>query len=307
MIVYHNGRFLPKDEVYLSPDDRGFLFGDGAYEVVRASKGRLFRAAAHWQRLQHSLSAIEIQYPTPTEQLDHVAAALLNQNQLAAAEATVYLQVTRGVALRKHSYPHPPVATTVYGFAAPFVPPREKCQAGVGVITVPDQRWSRCDLKVISLLPNVLANQQAQAAGAQEAVFVRDGVITEGSHTNFAAVREGALLTHPESCVILSGITRRAVLELCDELHVPILEVPLRESELESVDEAMLLGTTSDVMPVIRINEQQIGVGRPGPVTRRLQQAFHELFTRETSPNPDSHLEPPNRSRRCEEADSPEL
>ncbi len=282
MLVYHNGRFLPKDEVYLSPDDRGFLFGDGAYEVVRASKGRLFRAAAHWQRLQHSLSAIQIQCPEPVK-LDHVAATLLDQNHLAAAEATVYLQVTRGVAPRKHAYPHPSVATTVYGFAAPFVPPREKCQAGVRVITVPDQRWSRCDLKVISLLPNVLANQQAQAAGAQEAVFVRDGVITEGSHTNFATVREGALLTHPESCVILSGITRRVVLELCDELHVPILEVPLRESELESAHEAMLLGTTSDIMPVVRINEKQIGVGRPGPVTRRLQQAFQELFTRETS------------------------
>lgn len=283
MIVYHDGRFRPKAEVCLSPDDRGFLFGDGAYEVVRASKGRLFRAAAHWQRLQHSLSAIEIQCPEPAT-LDRVAATLLDRNQLAAAEATVYLQVTRGVAPRKHAYPQPPVTATVYGFASPFAPPREKCQAGVRVITVADERWSRCDLKVISLLPNVLANQQAQAAGAQEAVFVRNGVITEGSHTNFAAVRAGTLLTHPESRVILSGITRRVVLELCAELRVPILEVPLLESKLETVDEAMLLGTTSDVMPVVRINERQIGVGRPGPLTRRVQQAFQDLFTHETSP-----------------------
>lgn len=283
MIVFHNGRFLPKAEVCLSPDDRGFLFGDGAYEVVRASQGRLFRAAAHWQRLQYSLSAIEIGCPEPGA-LDQIAAELLEQNQLRTAEATIYLQVTRGVAPRKHAYPRPPVISTVYGFAAPFEPPREKCRAGVRVITTPDQRWSRCDLKVISLLPNVLANQQAQAAGAQEAVFVRNGVITEGSHTNFAAVREGALLTHPESHVILSGITRRAVLELCGELNIPILEVPLRESELETVDEAMLLGTTSDVMPVVRINHLQIGGGHPGPVTRRLQAAFQDLFTRATAP-----------------------
>lgn len=283
MIVYLNGRFLPKEEVWLSPDDRGFLFGDGAYEVIRASKGRLFRAAAHWQRLQYSLSAIEIRGPDLAT-LDHVAATLLEQNQLTAAEATVYLQVTRGVAPRKHAYPHPPVTATVYGFASPFEPRREKYRTGVRVITAPDQRWSRCDLKVISLLANVLANQQAQTAGAQEAVFVRDGVITEGSHTNFAAVREGVLLTHPESHVILSGITRRVVLELCGELHVPILEVPLRESELETADEAMLLGTTSDVMPVVRINDLQIGGGHPGPVTRRLQAAFQDLFTSETAP-----------------------
>lgn len=282
MIVYHNGRCLPKDDVWLSPDDRGFLFGDGAYEVVRASKGRLFRAAAHWQRLQHSLSAIEIQCPEPGT-LDQIAAALLEQNQLRTAEATVYLQVTRGVAPRKHAYPQPPVMATVYGFAAPFAPPREKCRTGVRVITLPDLRWARCDLKVISLLPNVMANQQAQAAGAQEAIFIRDGVITEGSHTNFAAVREGALWTHPESQLILSGITRRTVLVLCRELQIPIREIPIREAELGAVEEAMLLGTTSDVMPVVRVNDQQIGDGRPGPVTRRLQDAFQSLFTRETS------------------------
>jgi D-alanine transaminase len=280
MIVYLNRRFLPKEQARISLDDRGFLFGDGVYEVVRASDGHLFRAAVHWQRLSNSLSAIGAAGPRADE-VQQIADTLLEKNGLQVGEATVYLQITRGVAPRTHSYPRPAVPPTVYAFAAPFTLPEQEWQAGTRVITVPDRRWGRCDIKATSLLPNVMANEQAHAAGADEAIFVRDGVVTEGSHSNFAGVLNGTLLTHPLNHCILNGVTRLVVLGLCHELNIPVREVAVAESELSGLDEAMVLGTTNDVMPVVRINEWIIGNGRPGPVTSRLQQAFRELMARE--------------------------
>lgn len=280
MIVYLNGRYMPKEEARISPDDRGFLFGDGVYEVVRAHDGHFFRANSHWQRLRNSLAATEINGPTDAE-AQSIAEALLDKNGLRNGEATVYLQITRGVAPRKHAYPQPPVAATVYGYAASFTPPTDKWASGVRAIVVPDNRWARCDIKAISLLPNILANQQAQAAGVHEAILVRDGAVTEGSHTNFAAVRNGTFITHPANTFILNGITRVVVLELCQELSIPVREIPMPESDLRALDEAILLGTTNDLMPVVQINDWPIGDGRPGPVTRRLQKALQELVASE--------------------------
>jgi D-alanine transaminase len=282
MVVYLNGEYLPRERARISPDDRGFLFGDGVYEVVRSSDGRLFRAAAHWQRLRNSLAAIGMNGPGEAE-VQMIATTLLERNGLLTAEATLYLQVTRGAAPRKHSYPRPAVPPTVYAFAVPFNPPLETWQTGVRVITVPDQRWARCDIKATSLLPNVMANEQAHAAGAHEAILVRDGVVTEGSHSNFAAVRNGILITHPLNNHVLNGITRVVVLELCRELGIPVRAVAVSEPELPNLDEAMLLGTTNDVMPVVQINDWRIGSGHPGSMTRRLQQAFGELVQCENS------------------------
>jgi D-alanine transaminase len=276
MLVYLNGQFLPKEQAHLSPDDRGFLFGDGVYEVVRSFDGHLFQANAHWQRMRTSLAATEINGPTATE-LQHIAETLLQKNGLHRGEATVYLQVTRGVAPRRHGFPRPLPPPTVYACSAAFTPPREKWDSGIRVITVPDTRWLRCDIKAISLLANILANEQAQSAGAHEALLVRDGVITEGSHTNFAAVRDGSLVTHPTNSFILNGITRGVVLDLCAGLNIPVSEVGIRAVELPLLNEAMLLGTTNDIMPIVQINDQIIGGGRPGPVTRQLQKAFQEF------------------------------
>jgi len=280
MIVSLNGFFLPKEQARISPDDRGFLFGDGVYEAVRSFDGHLFRAAAHWLRLRRSLAAIGLDGPGESE-VRGIAESLLEKNGLLGGEATVYLQVTRGAAPRRHSYPKPPVPPTVYAFAAPFALPPEKCDAGVWVITVPDLRWGRCDIKGTSLLPNVMANEQAHAAGAHEAILVREGVVTEGSHSNFAGIRDGTLITHPADKFILNGITRLVVLDLCRELSIPVDESALTESELPTLDEAVVLGTTNDVLPVVRINNCIIGNGRPGPVTRRLQKSFCELVARE--------------------------
>ena len=281
MIVYLNGHCFPKEQAHIAPDDRGFLFGDGVYEVVRAFDGHLFRAAAHWQRLRNSLAALGMDGPSDAE-LQEIAVTLLEKNGLCSGEATVYLQVTRGVARRKHSFPRPAVPPTVYAYASAFTLPGEKWETGVQVITVPDSRWARCDIKATSLLPNVLANEQAHAVGAYEAILVRNAVVTEGSHSNFAGIANGTLITHPVNNYILNGITRILVLELCLELNIPVREVAVAESELPGLDEAMLLGTTNDVMPVVRVNQWAIGNGAPGPIAY-LQQAFQELVAREKS------------------------
>lgn len=274
MTVYLNGQFLPKDQARISPDDRAFLFADGAYEVVRAYRGHLFRMKEHLDRFDYSLKALRIPSPVNTD-FAAIAAELLKQNNLADAEATVYLQVSRGAAPRKHAFPAE-MTPTVYGFAAPFANPVEKWEQGVKAITLPDQRWARCDIKSVSLLPNVLANQQAQEAGAHEAVLVRDGFAMEGSLSNFAVVLDGVVHTAPRNNYILPGISRLVALALCHTLEIPVRELPVLEVDLKNASEAMLFGTTNEVMPVVQINDGMVGDGKPGPLTRQLQQAFRD-------------------------------
>ena len=276
MIVYFNGEFRPKEEVRISPDDRGFLFADGAYEVIRSYDGKLFRLEAHLLRLENSLGALCIIAPNISE-LQEAAVQLVERNDLSRGDAALYIQVTRGVAPRKHAFPPANTPPTIYMSARPFHALHEEAEHGVRAILVPDIRWSRCDIKSVALLPNVLASQQAKEGGAYEAVFVREGIVTEGSHTNFAAVFDGQLVTHPQTNHILPGITREVVLALCQELDLPYRESPIAETELGEADELMLLGTTTEVMPIVQVDDWQVGTGQPGPVTRTLQQAFWRL------------------------------
>ena len=280
MITYFNGEFLPKEAVRISPDDRGFLFADGAYEVIRAYKGNLFRLTAHLQRLQNSLHGLGITVPYIKE-LQDVAVQLIECNDLASGDAALYIQVTRGVAPRTHSFPPGDTPPTVYMSAWPFHASPERLEYGVRVILVPDIRWSRCDIKSVALLPNVLASQQATENDAYEAVFVRDGIVTEGSHANFAAVFNGHLVTHPKTNHILPGITRQVVLQLCEELDLPYRESPISETELRGAHELMLLGTTTEVMPIVQVDDWPVADGQPGPITKTLQQAFRQLVAAE--------------------------
>ncbi len=273
MIAYFNGRFLPNADIRLSPEDRGFLFGDGVYEVIRSYGGKLFQTEAHIKRLRRSLRSIQLPEAIAAEMGD-IAAQLLAQNGLTTGDATVYIEVTRGAAPRKHAFPGSDVAPTVYVTAAPFQPVETKFRHGVPVILVPDIRWARCDIKTVSLLPNVMANQRAHAAGAEEAIFVRDGAVTEGSHTNFAAVFGGELVTAPLTNYILDGITRQVVLKLCRALAIPVREFPILAKDLPDAEELMLLGTTTEVMPVVRVDDWVVGGGAPGPITVKLIQAL---------------------------------
>jgi len=279
MIAYLNGQFLPKAEARVSADDRGFLFADGAYEVVRVYGGRIFQAAEHWMRLERSLRELRMSVPAGLS-FPAVAEVLIEKNGLGQGDATIYLQVTRGAAPRLHTFPDASTPPTVYAFAAPFTAQPQKMTAGARVTMTPDQRWSRCDIKSISLLPNILAAQLAKERGAEEAILVRDGLVTEGSKTNFAAVYDGQLVTHPQNNHILGGITLNVILRLCRELNIRVKESGIIATELKAADEAMLFGTTAEVMPVVQVDDWKVGDGKPGPVTRRLQEAFRAAVAR---------------------------
>jgi D-alanine transaminase len=276
MIVYYKDQFISKDEVGISPDDRGFLFADGVYEVVLAYRGGMFRFDDHLARLGRSLGEIRIDLPDLAG-LCSIAEQLLLQNNLTSAEAKVYIQVTRGAAVRHHSFPEGGASPTLYIMADPFHRPVEDLEKGAAIILAPDIRWTRCDIKAIGLLPNVLANQQAKENGAIEAVFVRDGFITEGTHTNLFTVRGERLFTPPLNNHILSGITRQVVIELCSDLGLLVTQTAIPEKALKEAEEIMITSTISEIMPVVRVDDWPVADGRPGPVTRRLQQAFNEL------------------------------
>lgn len=279
MIAYFNGEFCPKEDVSISPDDRGFLLADGVYEVFCAYDGDLFATDAHFERLEQSLHAIDLTTPDGSlhksiTALPDVLPELLRRNDLSDAHAKIYLQVTRGAASRQHAFPDSPVPPTVYATAKHYDPPEQKWEEGVRAVLHPDLRWSRCDIKSVALLPAVLANQRAQEAGAFEAVLHREGVITEGSHTTVAAVVDDTLVTHPLTNHILPGVTRKVILNLCEHIGQPVQETPIRTEELHEVDELMVWGTTSGVMPVVQVDDWMVGTGEPGPVTRELQAAF---------------------------------
>ncbi len=277
MTAYWNGVFRPKEEIRISPDDRGFLFGDGVYEVICAHAGRLFKAGAHFDRLIRSLRELKIRVPDMAA-LSDVPKTLLRKNGLEKDWAVVYIQITRGAAPRSHPFPDENTPVTVYAFAASFDFPEKELEEGVRVVMVPDNRWLRCDIKSVNLLPNVLASQTARENGAKDVLFVRDGAVTEGSYTSFGAVYDGTVFTYPDSHYILPGITRSVVLALCAQLNIPVEKYPVMASRVQVADECMLWGTTTQVMPIVQVDDIPIGNGRPGPITRKLQKALSEMI-----------------------------
>src|ERR1051325_969017 len=257
MTVYLNGQFLPKSDAKISVEDRGFIFGDGVYEVWRVINGRLFEFDRHHARLTRGLSELRIASPAEVQpaSLQEIGGRLFGENGLSEGEGTLYLEITRGAAPRTHDFPPAGTRPTVFMMVKPFVPPEDTRAKGLHVITVPDIRWHRCDIKTVQLLANVLAKQAATEAGATEAILVRDGVVTEGSHTNVMAVVGGELRTHPQNNHILPGITRAVVLEIARELGIPVREDAISQKDLAAVAELFLVGTTMDVMPVVRVND----------------------------------------------------
>jgi D-alanine transaminase len=275
--VYLSGRFVPLTEASIPLTDRGLTFGDGVYEVYRVYGGRPFRLKEHLDRLQRS--ARELRLALPEVDWPALHAELLGRNGLESAEATVYIQLTRGApASRGHAFPPAGTPPTLFVVARPFVPPPARLYAeGATVITRPDLRWGRCDIKSVNLLPNVLANQEAHEAGAWEAAFVRDGVLTEGTHTNVFAVLDATVVTHPEGPRILGGITRNTVLELARDEGLRVEERPVLLAAVARATEVFLTGTSAEVMPVTSIDGRAVGDGRPGPIARRLLAAFRRL------------------------------
>lgn len=276
MQVYFNGKYLPKEEVCISPDDRGFLFADSIYEVMRSYDGRIFEIVAHIERLSYGARQLRFQM-TDFGFLRKICDDLLRMNGLLCGEAILYIQVTRGIAPRLHRFPSPDTSPTIYAETKPFTPDRDAMRQGINVILLPDQRWARCDIKTTGLTANVLAHQQALDHDAQEAVFIRDSTVIEGTHSSVLAVFGGCLATPPLTNYMLGSITRRVVLELCRELRIPFSEKTILEEEFFKADEAMIAGTTAEITPIVKIGGRSIGDGKPGPITRRLQAAFRGL------------------------------
>jgi D-alanine transaminase len=275
MTVYLNGAYLDRAKALVSVDDRGFLFGDGVYEVTRVHHGRLFEGERHLRRLARGLEGLGIVLPAGLAAgLLEISEGLVRENSLEQGDATVYLQFTRGTAPRTHHFPPRGTAPTVFLSATRLTSPEDVRARGATVITMPELRWARCDLKTVNLLPNVLAKQQAVAAGAFEAVFVRDGLVIEGASSNTFAVIGGVLRTHPATHRILAGITREVVLELAAELGITVDEQAVTVDGLAGASEVMVTATTADVMPVVRVDERVVGDGQPGPIARELQRAL---------------------------------
>lgn len=277
-IAYVNGQFLPLEEATVSIEDRGFQFGDGVYEVVRVYGGFPFRLPEHLSRLAQSMQAVSISPFLDHEKWDAIIREGLQRSTY--LECKVYIQVTRGVAPRDHLFPEVSNPTLVMTFREMADLPLHLVEEGVAVVTLPDLRWARCSIKSLNLLPNLLAKQEANQAGAFEAILIKDGLVTEGTSSNVVLVKGGALLTPPLSDQLLAGVTRQAVLELAKSNGIGVEERAVREEELGQADELFLIGTTIEVLPISTLNGKSVRIKAPGEMTIRLREKFHDLVYR---------------------------
>jgi D-alanine transaminase len=274
--AYVNGRFLPHGQAVVHIEDRGYQFADGVYEVWAIFDGKLSDYEGHMTRLERSLGELRIEQPMTRAALTAVLRETIRRNRV--RDGLVYLQVTRGTARRDHPFPNPAVPASVV-ITARNIDPRPgeaRGRSGVAVITAPDQRWARCDIKSVSLLPNVLAKQAARERGAAEAWMVDDmGFITEGSSTNAWIVNaEGLLQTRDTQANILRGVTRTALLGLARDLGIPVVERPFTVEEAKAAKEAFFSAASAFVTPVVSIDGSRIGDGKPGPVATRLRMLY---------------------------------
>jgi len=268
--AFLNGEFMPVEEARVSVLDRGFLFGDGVYELIPAYEGRLFRLNEHLQRLARSLTEVRIPSPCTDERWRQILRDLIARAR--GGDLSVYLQITRGVAPRDHGFPRN-VEPTVFAMASPLVSAdTELLVTGVSAATLEDMRWRRCDIKSVSLLGNVLLRQQALDAGAVEAILIRNGFVTEGAASNLFIVQQGRIKTPPLGTDLLPGITRDTVLELARLNELPCLEKAIPHAELFTADEIWLTSSSKEVLPVTQLNGVRVGKGRPGPVWLRVHQ-----------------------------------
>ena len=278
--VFLNGEIVSAEDAKISVFDRGFLFGDGIYEVMVQLENGIFYKKAHLDRLQDNLNKIGIPYDV--KNIDDALEPLLKASGLTEKSCLIYMQVTRGTAPRKHSYPKDvPASVMMYAlpYALPLINPKH-----IKAILAPDFRWHRCDIKSISLLGNIMANEAAMNDLAYEAALVRDGMISEGSHTNIFFVKNGTVITHPADNHILNGITRMIVLALCQNLDISVIERPIGEDEIEHMDEAFFTGTTTQIASIAILGEHRFYEnGNIGKTTKRLQETFAKLRTMDTS------------------------
>jgi D-alanine transaminase len=272
--VFLNGEFMPADRARISPLDRGFIFGDGVYEVIPVYGGRLFRLAEHLERLKHSLAGVRMTPPCADERLAAILTELVARHD--EPDQSVYLQITRGVAPRDHAFPRD-TAPTVFAMSNPLLPvSAEIHERGVAAVTLDDIRWEYCHLKTTSLLPNVLLRQQAIDAGAAEAILVRRGEVSEGAASNLFIVLDGILITPPKGPRLLPGITRDLILEIAQHHAIRYREAAVTPSDLRRAQEVWLTSSTREILPVTRLDGQAVGGGRPGALWTRMIRLYQD-------------------------------
>ncbi len=277
MIVYFNGKYLPLDEVKISPFDRGFQFADGVYETLRTYNGRIFCYQAHIDRLKYSLNELNFTY-TSLDEFDKISFDLAKMNEISGKDFSVYIQLTRGVQIpRRHNYQEN-LSPTVFVTVSEIKDNHQNFDNGVKVILEEDIRWTRCDIKSISILPSVLAKTKAVKFNAYETIFHRDNLITEGSHTNFFGVKDGVVFTAPLSNFILKGVTREVIINLCIKNKIPIKETYIKINDIELCNEFFITGTMTEVTPVVQINDRIVDDCEPGKLTRKIKKLFREYI-----------------------------
>ncbi len=273
-IVYLNGEYLPLESAHISPLDRGFLFGDGVYEVAKYCRGNPFYYAAHLARLHKSLAGLRIPAPAETDFLT-LGQKLLKENGLLETDALVYLQITRGTyAKRSHEFPVGECKPTVFAMASP-APPRD--EKGIKLTSADDLRWDLCRFKTVNLLGNVLARQDAAEAGAQEVVLIRDGKVTECSSSALAIVRDGEVITHPPADYILPSVSILALRDICGQEKVPYAERPFGPEEIFSADEVLVLSSAFDIRHAVMLDGKSVGKGE-AVCYRKFRKAFDDLL-----------------------------
>ncbi|HWS02130.1 MAG TPA: D-amino acid aminotransferase [Gammaproteobacteria bacterium] len=268
-IIYLNGQFIPPEQAMVSVMDRGYLFGDGVYEVIPAYNGKPFRLDAHLKRLHNSLSAIRIREPMSTDTWRAMIEDLLQRNP--GTDQSIYVQVTRGVAPKRDHAFDDSLVPAVFAMVNPIAPADPAVERdGIKAITLDDIRWHACNIKAITLLPNVLLRQQAIDAGAAEAILIRNGYATEGAASNLFVVKRGLLITPPKGPQLLPGITRDVILELAAHSALPYREGDISETDLHDADEIWVTSSTKEILPITQLDDKPIGTGKPGPVYRRM-------------------------------------
>jgi len=280
MTVYLNGEYLPIEEAKVSVLDRGFIFGDGVYEVIPVYSRRPFRLEEHLRRLQHSLDGIRLPNPHDASGWAAIVERMIARNP--GEDQSLYLHITRGAAKRDHAFPQPPVAPTVFMMSNPLAtPPAGLLASGIACITAPDNRWLRCDLKAIALLPNVLLRQLAVDAGCAETILIRDDAfMTEGAASNIFAAKHGMLLAPPKDHLMLPGITYDVVLELAAANGIPCEVRRVTKEEVFTADELLLTSSTKEVLAITQLDGKPVGNGQPGPMFARLH-ALYQDFKRD--------------------------
>jgi len=272
--VYLNGKFIPIEDALIPVTDRGFLFGDGVYEVIPAYGGRLFRLSHHLQRLQNSLDGIRLDNPHSDAEWKTILGTLLEHNHGLAGtnnDQSVYLQVTRGsAAKRDHSFPETVIPTVFATSNSITDPDPAVTEQGVAAITLDDIRWQYCNIKAVTLLPNVLLRQQAVEQNAAEAILIRNGLVIEGSSSNVFVIENGNILTPAKGPQMLPGITRDLVLELAEQHRLPCRETDISEDRLRKADEIWITSSTREIIPVTLLDGKAVGQGSPGPLWKTI-------------------------------------